>query len=712
MSFSTLLGRLLAPARLPIHLLCLLWSLTTPTTWAQPQSNNTVELTAGTDKITIGPHLRLLEDKSNALTLDDVMAMGDQFVDNKDLIPNFNVSTSTYWVSVSVALTGSSDAAERQHWILDYEEPMFQEVDIYLRHPDGRIEHHALGSLRPYSDKPLRARTHAVVLPLETGKPLEIWIRTKTDYVHFIPLSIWRSDAFYNYQQGLSIFHGLYFGITLAMIVYNLFAWWTLRERTYVFYVIAMLLTASVQLALTGVLGCYFIPDSPQLTNFIFIGSYNIGMIFILLFCRDFLGQITLMEKACNLLLATFSVLTAMWLMQLQVLWSIVFPPTIMITSIIIMSISTRQAMRGDKAAMYFSVGYGWFLIGSLVFSLTVMNVIPFNPVTFAAVEIGSGFVAILLSLALAQRMRQIKDEKDLAQQESIQHKQLALDTVERYSRQLEEDVRTRTAELVATQQKLIVTEKMAALGVFTAGMAHEINNPANFVAAGAQNAEAQLGQLEGFVGDLLDEEADPDIRDTFGQHFRKLGESLSVIRTGISRIDNVVKHLRATHPEGDVGMQPANVVDTLEAAWKVLSPTIKIPMTLRTDFPYRPSIPCRVAEIHQVFLALLGNAVHAIEDAAISKGDGYQGEIRLQSRQQADQLVITIEDNGIGIAADKMDKIFDPFFTTKVVGRGAGLGLSMARDVVDKHGGTLSVDAAEGNGARFHLTLPVTHTA
>ena len=217
----------------------------------------------------------------------------------------------------------------------------------------------------------------------------------------------------------------------------------------------------------------------------------------------------------------------------------------------------------------------------------------------------------------------------------------------------------------------------MAALGVFTAGMAHEINNPANFVAAGAQNAEVQLSQLQGFVGELLDDDADPDIRGEFGNHFRKLGDSLGVIRTGITRIEHVVKHLRATHPEGDAGMQTANVVESLESAWRVLSPTVKTPLVLSTQFEARPEVPCLVAEIHQVFLALLSNAAHAVEDAVATNGPEYRGEIRLASHQADGKLVITVSDNGIGIPADKLDKVFDPFFTTKAVGRGAGLGLA-----------------------------------
>jgi signal transduction histidine kinase len=242
--------------------------------------------------------------------------------------------------------------------------------------------------------------------------------------------------------------------------------------------------------------------------------------------------------------------------------------------------------------------------------------------------------------------------------------------------------------------------------------MAHEINNPANFVSAGAYNAENQIKKLKSFIADLMSEDADAEIQKEFDRQFEKITDSLGVIKTGVSRIDNIVKHLRATHPEGDVGMQPADVVDTLESAWLVLTPTIKTPVAISTDFQARPLIPCLVAEVHQVFLALLTNAVHAIDDAVSSKGLGYQGEIRLDSRQQAGSLVISVSDNGIGISTGQLEKIFDPFFTTKVVGRGAGLGLSMARDVVKKHGGSLGAVSTPGEGSTFTVTLPLLNAA
>jgi signal transduction histidine kinase len=265
-----------------------------------------------------------------------------------------------------------------------------------------------------------------------------------------------------------------------------------------------------------------------------------------------------------------------------------------------------------------------------------------------------------------------------------------------------------RTSELIETQKKLVAQEKMAALGIFTAGIAHEINNPINFISAGVQNAAFETDKLQSFIDELLDADTEPEIKDEFSKHFGKISAAHAVIKTGTKRIEKVVKQLRTNHPEGDVGMQPTDAVSTLESAWQVFLPTLKMPISLAKTLEDRPTLDCAVAEIQQVFIALLSNAADAIEDATAERGDAYEGNITLTSAQTNDHLLITISDNGTGIPADNIEKIFDPFFTTKVVGRGAGLGLSMARDVVKKHHGTLAVKSTVGEGSTFILRLPL----
>lgn len=196
------------------------------------------------------------------------------------------------------------------------------------------------------------------------------------------------------------------------------------------------------------------------------------------------------------------------------------------------------------------------------------------------------------------------------------------------------------------------------------------------------------------------------DLVQSIKRPFTRLETSTGTVTEGISRIEKVVRQLRIDRPEGNVGMQPNDVVATLESAWRIFSPTLAMPVVLTEEFAARPLIDCCVADIQQVFMALLSNAAHALEDARHHHGDGHESRITLSSACIDDHLVITISDNGIGIPEDTIEKIFDPFFTTKAVGRGAGLGLSMARDIIKKHQATLVARSTPGEGSSFTLRL------
>ncbi len=322
---------------------------------------------------------------------------------------------------------------------------------------------------------------------------------------------------------------------------------------------------------------------------------------------------------------------------------------------------------------------------------------------------LGFTLVAALLVIGmLAQKNRAISRGKASAEADIELQKTIVLKTITHYSRRLEAEVSARTRELVKAHKQILAHEKMVALGVFTAGIAHEINNPGNFISVGAQNAVKQISDFHKFVNDLFDEETPQEVRDGFERQFTQLSRSISIIKDGSDRIDQVVRSLRSVHPGPDGKMMQADLIEILGNVWDLLMPIAKTPILTRTQFDANPWVDCIVADMSQVFIALLSNAVHSIEDAMERKPEGYHGEITLRSSADRENIFITITDNGIGISEDHIGKIFDPFFTTKQVGRGAGLGLSMSRDVVNHHNGSLSVRSVEGQYAAFTICLPL----
>jgi signal transduction histidine kinase len=355
---------------------------------------------------------------------------------------------------------------------------------------------------------------------------------------------------------------------------------------------------------------------------------------------------------------------------------------------------SIREYRRGNPNAGIFLVAWLGLLVGCSIFSLRGMGVTPSNLFTTNSIWVGSGFECLLLVIALIEKSRQHREEAQLATQRAMVL--------------LEEKVAQRTRELANTQEKLVQSEKMAALGVFTAGMAHEINNPANFVSGGVQNAAAATDRFENFVSDLLEQDADAEITAGFSQYFTKLRTQHELIRTGVDRITTIVTRLRATHPEGETGFMPVNLAELTGSVWSLIESQLRIPVTFKCQIKGDVLVPGLAAELQQALLAILGNAVLAIEDAHRSRGEGYTGLLDCRIQHLEDHTVRwVLADNGIGIPAGLLDRVFDPFFTTREIGKGAGLGLSMTRNIIEKHCGWISLENTEGQGTRVVVTLP-----
>jgi signal transduction histidine kinase len=281
-----------------------------------------------------------------------------------------------------------------------------------------------------------------------------------------------------------------------------------------------------------------------------------------------------------------------------------------------------------------------------------------------------------------------------------------ALARISAHSEELEALVAERTRELVEAQKELVLREKMATLGVLSAGVAHEINNPNNFIHSANQTLERRIHDFETFLYELLSED-DAEIKREFSHHFVRMRECASIIEEGSKRITNIVKGLSTVTRLHETDRALTNVVDGLEKTLLLIQS--KYPKIMfSTDFRSHQEVVCWGGEINQVFLNIIINACHAIDRQATVAGEAYQGRITLSSELRQDRLRLGIRDNGCGMSADILQRIFDPFFTTKPVGEGTGLGLSICRDIVRKHGGEIEVESMPGQGSVFEIVLPV----
>lgn len=272
---------------------------------------------------------------------------------------------------------------------------------------------------------------------------------------------------------------------------------------------------------------------------------------------------------------------------------------------------------------------------------------------------------------------------------------------------------------LLKEQQALMIrNEKLATLGTLSAGVAHEINNPLAFVLSNmdslkrythAYNSLLELNSqwqesnqlppaLATRLSALLEDQDLLFVAEDIQDLLRDTDE-------GLIRLRDIVQSLRHFSHGGNSERTLYNLTEGLDSTLKVLQNELKQGINVNCLFEPIPPIHCNPGELNQVFLNLIMNACQALEQSS-------EPQIFITTATEADQdkeeIVIRIKDNGCGIANDKLKSVFDPFFTTKPVGKGTGMGLSIAYGILNDHGGTITVDSAEGKGSCFEIRLPV----
>ena len=275
--------------------------------------------------------------------------------------------------------------------------------------------------------------------------------------------------------------------------------------------------------------------------------------------------------------------------------------------------------------------------------------------------------------------------------------------------------------DLKAAQMKLVEAEKMASLGVLTAGVAHEINNPVNFISAGITSLRNNYKDVEALLSlylaydpknstdaewdqiQQLRQQIDPD------ELLPEIEILFKSIRSGASRTSEIVKGLRNFSRLDENEMKRARIEEGIDNTLVILNNKLKNRVKVIKEYSDLPEIMCYPGQLNQVFMNLLHNASDAIEG---------EGTITIKTSKDGDQIKISISDSGKGIPEETRSRIFEPFFTTKAVGKGTGLGLSIAYGIIEKHKGTievksierkgLSAEASAQAGTEFTITLPL----
>jgi len=258
--------------------------------------------------------------------------------------------------------------------------------------------------------------------------------------------------------------------------------------------------------------------------------------------------------------------------------------------------------------------------------------------------------------------------------------------------RKLEKEVQQRNRllekalfELKEAQSQLIHSEKMASVGLLSAGLVHEVNNPLNAAISSIRTLGTSLERLQ--KGESTPQELSG-----------KLARASQRALKGLKRCEEIIAGLRHFSRKDVEGKKEEDIHQGLDSTISLLPEDQEKKVVIHRDYRFKGKVQCNLGQLNQVFMNLLTNALQAI--------DG-EGEIWVRTEQEGDHILITLEDTGQGIPPEALPRVFEPFYTTKDVGQGTGLGLSISHKVIEDHGGRIEVESTLGKGTRFSIRLP-----
>lgn len=624
-----------------------------------------VDIDENTRRLSLGPMIEVFEDVRGDATIDDILspALQSNFRPQQAQVLNAGYSHSVFWLRVDLQYVPRATSAQ-QTWYLELAYPPLDHIELYLQDESGRFRlAQRTGDTLPFSSRQIAQNNFLFTLDLPPNQPQRAYLRLQSQGSMLAPLTLWSAQGLLEYQPKRIYVLGIIYGVLLGMLIYNLFIYLSVRDTSYLYYILYIASFGLYQISVNGAGVEYFWPNNPWWANAstpFLIGS---AALFGCQFSRSFLhtaehspwmDRLLLLLMGCGGLVMVMS-LTSSYGMALRLATYLA-----LLFTVVIFSAGMLAWLRGMRVARYFIIAWTAFLAGGVVNTFMVLGYLPNLFITMYASQIGSALEVGLLSLALADRINAMREERARILQEA-------------------------SRELEALNRELATSNRLK--DEFLATVTHELRTPMNGV----------IGSLELMQTLKLDVEL---------EQYQKTAASSA--RDMMHMVNDILALTELQAGKLYPRREPFSLrglFDGLRAQYcgRALDKGLQFSVSLEDSLP--DTLEGDAGKLAQSLGYLIDNAIKFTHDGGVSVRVSAAGPMA-----GGMPLRIEVIDTGIGFTAPVDGSLYHRFkqldgSMTRQYG-GLGIGLAICRKLVALLGGHLRHDSLPGQGSTFELTL------
>lgn len=624
-----------------------------------------VEFDEHTRYLTLGPLMQVFEDVRGDATIDEVSsaALDASFRTNGKPVLNAGYSRSVFWLRLDLLYRPSQQMAH-QPWLLELAYPPLDHLDLYLPDADGgyRLAQRT-GDALPFNSRQIRQNNYLFELDLPPNQVQRIYLRVQSQGSMQMPLGLWSGHAFIEEQPTRIYVLGVIYGVLLVMLVYNLFIFLSVRDTSYLYYIFYIASFGLYQVSVNGAGVQYFWPDNPWWANAstpFLIGS---AALFGCQFARSFLHTAEhspWIDRALRLLMAIGALVMVLALTVSYAVSLRVATYLALLFTVVIFTAGIRAWLRGMRVARYFIFAWSAFLAGGVINTLMVLGYLPYSFLTMYASQFGSALEVGLLSLALADRINAMKEERARILQQA-------------------------SRELEVLNRELADSNRLK--DEFLATVTHELRTPMNGV----------IGSLELMQTVKLDVEL---------EQYQKTAASSA--RDMMRMVNDILALTELQAGKLYPRREPFSLrglFDGLRAQYGQQAADRNLAFDLLLDDKLPDTLEGDACKLAQALGYLLDNAIKFTHHGGVSLRVGAAGALTGSL-----PLRIEVIDSGVGFNAPADGSLYQRFkqldgSMTRQYG-GLGIGLAICRQLVELLGGTLQHESRPGQGSTFVVNL------